>query len=570
MKILNKKFILSISIIFFWQASHAYEMQEIDREMFPQNITYNTNIPTPELFLGRKLGSAPVRHHELVEYLRMIANLSNRLTVETIGYSHERRPILFVVATSESNQNEIERIKKEHINLTNRDLNQPISDDMPVVTWLNYGVHGAEASGMDAALPTVYYLAAANGEEIDALLEKSVILITAVFNPDGHSNRISWMDTFSSEVLNPNPDNIEQNYDGRLARTNHYGFDLNRQWISITQPEPRAWIKKWHEWRPNLSVDYHEMGSAQTYYFSPGVPTRNHPLIPKQGIRLMEKIVEPAEAFLDSQKRLYFHGDRYDHFFLGKGSSFPLVNGGVGMLHEASSSRGIMVETRNGIRTYRENIIKHFRTSIANATGALNNRMALLQYQKNFYRESGNKAKNHPIKAYVVSAGNDLARLYHFVDLLNYHRIDVHDLSESTKINGTNFNKANSIVIDLDQSQHTLVRGLFDLALEFEDSKFYDVSTWTLPLAYGMEFEPIENENLKERLSGALYENSKPTASNPDSADYAFVMEWDNYYSPKALYKLLDRGLLVRVAMSPFVGSTTRGKHEFSLSLIHI
>ena len=564
MKILNKKFILSISIIFFWQASHAYEMQEIDREMFPQNITYNTNIPTPELFLGRKLGSAPVRHHELVEYLRMIANLSNRLTVETIGYSHERRPILFVVATSESNQNEIERIKKEHINLTNRDLNQPISDDMPVVTWLNYGVHGAEASGMDAALPTVYYLAAANGEEIDALLEKSVILITAVFNPDGHSNRISWMDTFSSEVPNPNPDNIEQNYDGRLARTNHYGFDLNRQWISITQPEPRAWIKKWHEWRPNLSVDYHEMGSAQTYYFSPGVPTRNHPLIPKQGIRLMEKIVEPAEAFLDSQKRLYFHGDRYDHFFLGKGSSFPLVNGGIGMLHEASSSRGIMVETRNGIRTYRENIIKHFRTSIANATGALNNRMALLQYQKDFYRESGNKAKNHPIKAYVVSAGNDLARLYHFVDLLNYHRIDVHDLSESTKINGTHFNKANSIVIDLDQSQHTLVRGLFDLALEFEDSKFYDVSTWTLPLAYGMEFEPIENDNLKERLTGALYENSKPTASNPDSADYAFAMEWDNYYSPKALYKLLDRGLLVRVAMSPFVGSTTRGKYEFS------
>ena len=159
---------------------------------------------------------------------------------------------------------------------------------------------------------------------------------------------------------------------------------------------------------------------------------------------------------------------------------------------------------------------------------------------------------------------------YHFVDLLNYHRIEVHNLSESTKINGTSFNKANSIVIDLDQSQHTLVRGLFDLALEFEDSKFYDVSTWTLPLAYGMEFEPIENENLKKRLIGALYENSKPTASSPDSADYAFVMEWDNYYSSKALYKLLDRDLLVRVAMSPFVGSTTRGKHEFSRGSIVI
>ena len=274
----------------------------------------------------------------------------------------------------------MEQIKNEHLNLSDSRKKQVITDKMPVVTWLNYGVHGAESSGMDAALPTAYYLAAAMGDPINHLLENSVILITAVFNPDGHSNRISWLDTFSSKIPNPNPDHIEHNYDGRLARTNHYGFDLNRQWISITQPEPRAWIKKWHEWRPNLSVDYHEMGSSQTYYFSPGVPTRNHPLIPDTGLELMEKIVKPAEEFLDSQKRLYFHGDRYDHFFLGKGSSFPLVNGGVGMLHEASSARGVMVETQNGIRTYRENIIKHFRTSIANAIGAVNNKLELLQY----------------------------------------------------------------------------------------------------------------------------------------------------------------------------------------------
>ena len=157
-----------------------------------------------------------------------------------------------------------------------------------------------------------------------------------------------------------------------------------------------------------------------------------------------------------------------------------------------------MVETRNGIRTYRENIIKHFRTSIANATGALNNRMALLQYQKDFYRESGNKAKNHPIKAYVVSAGNDLARLYHFVDLLNYHRIDVHDLSESTKINGTNFNKVNSIVIDLDQSQHTLVRGLFDLALEFKTVNFMTYQLGPFLWLMGWSLNPLRTKISKK------------------------------------------------------------------------
>ena len=193
---------------------------------------------------------------------------------------------------------------------------------MPVVTWLNYGVHGAESSGMDAALPTVYYLAAAHGGAVDDLLTNSVILVTAVFNPDGHAHRIAWMDTFSSRLANADPNHIEHDYDGRLARTNHYGFDLNRQWMSVTQPEPRAWMSKWHEWRPNVSVDYHEMGSDQTYYFAPGIALRTHPLIPAESMQILSSVIAPSERFMDEQARLYFHGDRYDHFFLGKGAGF--------------------------------------------------------------------------------------------------------------------------------------------------------------------------------------------------------------------------------------------------------
>ena len=564
------KFIVFIGIILATHINNAFEMQDVDKEIFPANISYNKEIPTPELFLGRPLGAAPVRHHELVDYLRLVANLSDRLSIETIGYSHERRPVLFVVATSESNQANIETIKSQHVNLTEPSSKQTVNADMPVVTWLNYGVHGAESSGMDAALPTVYYLAAAQGEEIANLLESSVILITAVFNPDGHANRIAWMDTFSSQIPNPNRDHIEHNYDGRLARTNHYGFDLNRQWISVTQPEPRAWVRKWHEWRPNVSVDYHEMGSEQTYYFSPGVPTRNHPLIPDQGMELVKKVVGPSESLLDSQKRLYFHGDMYDHFFLGKGSSFPLVNGGVGILHEASSARGVMVETSNGIRTYRENIIKHFRTSIANAQGAVNNRIELLKYQKDFYQNAKSKSKQHPIKAYVLSAGKDKARLFHFVDLLNFHRINVHHLDQDITLNGTSYSKDQSIIVPLDQAQHTLIRGLFDIALEFEDNKFYDVSTWTVPLAYGMEYSAIESENLKDRVLGEILQNSAPKEELPEEPEYAYAIEWSNYYAPKALYKILDAGLLARVALNPFFASTKKGDHEFDRGSIVI
>ena len=563
MKNIINQLIWIISIIFTYQISFANDQQDIDQEIFPTNINYNIDIPTPASFLGRPLGAAPVRHHELVSYLQLVANLSNRLTIETIGFSHERRPILFVVATSESNQTKIDEIQKQHLALTEPASNQNIKKDMPVITWLNYGVHGAESSGMDASLPTIYHLAAAKGKEIDALLKNSVILITAVFNPDGHANRIAWLDTFGGQIPNSNPQHIEHNYDGRLTRTNHYGFDLNRQWISATQPEPRAWVTKWHEWRPNVSVDYHEMGSEQTYYFSPGVPTRNHPLIPKQGMELVAKVVKPSEAILDSQKRLYFHGDRYDHFFLGKGSSFPLVNGGVGILHEASSARGVKIDTRNGIRTYRENIIKHFRTSIANAQGAVNNKIELLNYQKEFYGNVPTRAAQHPIKAYILSAGKDKARLYHFIDLLNFHRINVYHLNNDVTLNQINYKRDETVIVPLNQSQHTLIRGMFDLAHEFEDSKFYDVSTWTLPLAYGLEYSEINDVNLSDKLLGQLVDNAKPSAPQPDQPEYAYAFEWSNYYSPKALYRILNSSLFTKVALNPFTASTSKGIYEF-------
>ncbi|MDH4107455.1 MAG: M14 family zinc carboxypeptidase [Gammaproteobacteria bacterium] len=546
------------------QAGLAQDLvRDADLRMYPEDVSYDARIPTPEQFLGRPLGSAPVRHHELVSYISSIGALSDRLQVEVIGYSHERRPILFVVATSPANHARIDEIRRDHVALTEPELGQDVLPGMPVVTWLNYGVHGAESSGMDAALPTIYYLAAAEGPQVDRLLEGSVILVTAVFNPDGHSNRIAWMDTFGSRKPNANPDHIEHDYDSQLARTNHYGFDLNRQWISVTQPEPCAWMRKWHEWRPNVTVDYHEMGSQETYYFAPGIASRTHPLIPDEGMRLVAEVVGPSEAFMDSQARLYFHGDRYDHFFLGKGAAFPLVNGGVGILHEASAARGIELETVNGIRTYRENILKHFRTSIANAEGALANRDDLLRFQKRFYDASADRARNHPVKAYVFAAPGDDARLHHFVELLNFHRIRVYELGRDITEGGITYRGGEAMIVPLDQPQHVLIRALFETITEFQDTKFYDVSTWTLPLSFGMQYAPLAGRRIGSDLVGIAAGTAMPVAGPPDEAPYAYAFEWTGYYAPRALYRILDAGLLARVALNPFVGETTRGPLGF-------
>ncbi len=566
------KILVLVSITFGVTVSpHAEDRVRVaDAEMYPTDVSYDPSIPTPEEFLGRPLGSAPVRHHELVSYIETIAGLSDRLTVEVAGYSHERRPILFVIASSPENHSRLDEIKARHVALTEPEIEQEILPEMPVVTWLNYGVHGAESSGMDAALPTIYYLAAAQGTKVDALLAQSVLLVTAVFNPDGHANRIAWLDTFGSQIANADPNHIEHDYDGRLARTNHYGFDLNRQWMSVTQPEARAWMTKWHEWRPNVSVDYHEMNSEQTYYFAPGVAGRTHPLIPQEGMQLISKVVEPAEQFMDSEARLYFHGDRYDHFFLGKGAAFPLVNGGIGILHEASSARGIELETSNGLRTYRENVRKHFRTSIANAEGAMARRSELLNYQRDFYESAADEARNHSVKAYLFAAPDDEARMYHFVDLLNFHRIKVYNLAREITEGGITFRPGQAMILPLDQAQHRLIRSMFETMTEFQDPKFYDVSTWTLPLAFGLEYVALADRRLNSNLIGSEVSLQMPVADTPDQATYSYAFEWSGYYAPRALNRILDAGILARVAPRSLVVQTTHGSQELARGSIVI
>ncbi|MGI9248545.1 MAG: M14 family zinc carboxypeptidase [Woeseiaceae bacterium] len=557
----------AIGIVLFLVAGASFadvDARDADLDMYAANVLYDPTIPTPEQVLGHALGHEPVRHHKLVEYITRVAELSDRLSVEVIGYTHERRPILFVVATSPENHARLDTIRARHAALTQGSGDQPISDDMPGITWINYGVHGAESSGMDASLPFVYHLAAARGDKIERILSDSVILVTAIFNPDGHSQRIAWFDAYGGKQRIADPGHIEHQYNWQFARTNHYWFDLNRQWLLLTQPESRAWMRKWHEWRPNLSVDYHEMGGEETYYFHPGVAARTNPLVPDRAEELLEKTVRTSEEFLDSEGRLYFQGERFDNYYIGKGSTFPLVNGGIGVLYEAAAALGREIETRNGLRTYRENIRKHFRTSIASIEAGANLRREYLQYQKEFYTSALSEASKYPTKAWVFSAPGDPARMHFFADLLNYHRIDTHRLARDISVDGQSFEAANSLIVSASQPQHRLIRSIFDAATEFEDATFYDVSAWTMPPAFGLNHAALSSRNYRDNLVGDTFVPPLPVASAPEESAYGYVFEWGPYFAPRALQRVLDKQLLARVATKPFTAITVSGQREFA------
>ena len=528
-------------------------------------VTYDASVPAPEDVIGWGVGDRPVRHDQLVDYLTQIANGSDRISVETIGYTHERRPILFFVVTSPENHARIDEIRANHLASL-----QPgaAASDGPAIIWLNYGVHGAESAGMDASLPTLYHLAAAEGAEIEQTLDDSVILITAIFNPDGHSRRINHVETFGGDVRVTDPDHEQHNL-WTAARTNHYWFDLNRQWLLQTQPESRAWLEQWHEWKPQVSADFHEMGTESTFYFHPGEPLRRNPLIPEQARELTLGIAQHHIDFLDSEARLYTSEEGFDNFYVGKGSTYPQVNGSLGILFEIGAARGGLIESERGLVSHGDNVRTHFRTSLTTIEGGLAAHDEIAAYQREFFANSMNAAGRDRDRGFVFTAAGDPARANMFVDLLNRHDIRVNRLARDVRSNGRTYRAGESFVVELSQPQYTMIRSLFDRVTEFDENIFYDVSGWTLPLAYDLDYAALGRDWSSDLLGGETGP-ADLAAPVPPRSTYGYVLRWSDYYAPRGLYRLLDEDIRVRVATQPTTIATHLGATEFGPGAVFV
>ena len=549
-----KKLIGMIAALWLGTAGAAAEPLDY---FLVEGVSYDQTVLKPAEIFGHDIGDQPVRHDLMVDYFTRLAEASPRISVEIAGYSHERRPILFFVVTSPENHARIDTVRANHLLRTNPATAKRASDDMPVVTWLNYGVHGAEASGMDAAIPTLYHLAAAQDETTKAQLDNSVILITAVFNPDGHSRRVSWVTQYGSDLRATDPSHEIHNQYWPGGRTNHYWFDLNRQWLLQTQPESRAWLSKWHEWKPQVSADFHEMGTNSTYYFHPGVPTRIYPLIPSDGRKLAYEIAGYHVKWLDGQRKLYFSEEGFDNYYIGKGSTYPQVNGSLGILFEAGAQMGIAKESEQGLKTYAENIQTHVGTSLSTIEGAATMRSKLHAYQRQFFLDAPSLAKKDDVKGYVFRAPEDHTRLDMFLDLLSRHQIKTYKVKGSVKAGNRTFGSS-SYIVPMDQAQYRMAKALFNRITEFPDKVFYDVSGWTLPLAYGLDYGAVTAK--VSNILGEPVTASGFIAPEPDVADYAYVFRWSDYYAPRALNALLDAGILARVSKEPIRVMTTKGE----------
>jgi hypothetical protein len=537
----------------------------------PAGTSYDAAVPSPENFFGFQIGEWHLRSERVAEYCRAIAAAApSRVKLNVIGYTYEHKPLVVLTVSSPENLARLDELRAQHLALFDPEKAKNLDlSTMPVVVDLGYSVHGNEASGVNAMPLVLYHLAAAQGPEVESMLRQTIIVIEAQRNPDGGDRFAQWVNSNRSANLSADPNSREHNESWPNGRTNHYWFDPNRDSWPLVHPEAQARAELFYAWRPNILTDHHEMGTNGTFFFQPGVPARNNPNTPAKIHELTAKIAAFNERALNGKGVFYYSEQGYDDFYPGKGSTYPDLNGTVGILFEQASARGHLQESENGLLTFPFAIRNHVLSSFSTLAAAQALRVELLSAQRDFVPQTLELARKSKVKAWVFSDDGDPARAAAFLELLARHRIEARPLKEEAKADNRTFVPGHAWLVVAEQPQYRLAAEAFGRRTDYADAVFYDVSAWNLPMGYGLPFAELATTPSTGAVVGVPpFPAGKRVGGR---SDYAYLFNWSDYFAPRALHRLQKAGVLTKVLTSPIEAIGADGSRtEFSFGAILI
>ena len=549
---------LSLAIAFLASAQDPYKPKPLE-DLLGTNTSYNPDIPTPADAVGYEVGEIIWPHELVIQYVRMMDQVSDRVEIELVSKSHLGRPIFAVYISSPDNLARLEEIKQGRAAVLS---GQAPGIDIGVHQF-NYGVHGSEPSSYDSAPLMLYHLAAAEDAATEAILNDNLIILMTTLNPDGASRMANWINAHRAEVAVPFPAHRERKGFFGWGRTNHYFFDLNRQWLPVAQPEHKGLVPHIQDWLPLLVVDKHEMGSNATFFFSPAAEDQINPLFADEAYQITAEMSERLYEVFDGIGQLSVSQEYFPNYYLGYGSSYPSLLGSVPFLFEQGSSRGMVQDTSNGLKRYDETISEQFQAAIALLAEADAQRERLQDFQIRWFADASEKARENPTKAYVFTS-NDQGRFAHFLDLLNAHSIEVRMLDETLTIEEVTYPARQSAIVSLDQPRYSLIEGIFAKQSPPEDQVvFYDISGWTLPHAFGLKHAALGARDAS-RVRGGMAASSdslvKPaTPPAPGNDILAYVIDWSHFNAPRSVNRILRHDLRAKVIPDPVTLQTPGG-----------
>lgn len=494
---------------------------------------------SPEEFLGYSLGTNFTRHHKVVDYFKHLANESALVEYHTYGETYEGRPLTYAVISSEENLQNLEQIRKNHLQSAGITSEDPTSSaSKKAIVWLSYNVHGNETSSTEAAMKTVYELITKKQN----WLEDVVVIMDPVVNPDGRDRYVNWYKQVKATPFDTSPMAIEHNEPWPGGRPNHYLFDLNRDWAWATQVETRQRLKLYNKWLPHIHVDFHEQGKNSPYYFAPAAEPLHEVITPFQ--RDFQKEIGKNHAkYFDEQGWLYFTKERFDLLYPSYGDTYPTYLGAIGMTYEKAGHTGLSIETDHGyLLTLEDRVEHHHTTGLSTVEVAAQNVERLNSEFSKFYKNPTKETTN-----YVLTGHKDKLEL--LKELLDRHEI-TYSMAQPGRIKGydalkkknTSIEAAqNSLVVSTAQPKGKMVRVLMEPVTKLSDSLTYDITAWSLPFAYGLE-----------AISTGSSVSTQPTAEAPTQVNQAskgaaaYMTNWNSMKDARFLAALLKADIMVR------------------------
>ncbi len=554
--ILSRRLLLCAVFAFFLGGTPA-GAQEVPVSIetpVPGTESYDEAIPTPQEVIGHEIGTRHTRSGQVVRYFEAVSDASDRVDLRSHGRTYQGRKLIHAVVTDPSNHDRIQDIQAASRRLTTdpeRVSDQEL-EDMPAVVTMGYSIHGDEASGTEAAILLLYHLAAGNGPDVEAALNETVTLIDPMFNPDGRDRFVDWVNDNRGGTPTADPQDREHNQPWPGGRTNHYLFDLNRDWLPVQHPSSQGRIEYFHEWKPQVLTDFHEMGSESTYFFQPGVPSRTNPNTPQRNQELTGAIAERHADYLEQIGSFFYTRETFDDFYYGKGSTYPDINGSIGILFEQASSRALKRETSKGEITYGFTVRNQFMTSLSTLRAVVDLRTDFLRYQRDFFANREQALQDVDTEAYVVDRDDHDTRALALAQVLDRHDVRLYELGQTVEADGRTFQAGDAYAVPLDQPQGRFVKAAMERTSTYPDSIFYDVSTWTLPLAFGVDYAALTSVpgNLRGNpVEDISYQSGSVVGGR---SSYAYVLPWGDYFGPRAVQRLLENDVRPRVMTDPY------------------
>jgi len=522
----------------------------------------HAQVQTPADFLGYELGDRFTRHHMVVDYARSLAAASDRAAWMTYGKTSEYRDLGLLVVTSPENMARLDGLREA--NLARAEGRGLAADDPGVVfVWLSYNVHGNEAVCTEAALRTMHALVAgtdAAGRGVKAWLDRAVVLIDPCVNPDGRDRYVAFQDRTSGLFPDADPGTVEHDEPWPGGRSNHYMFDMNRDWAWQTQVETRGRVTAYRHWMPQVHVDFHEQGVNSPYYFAPAAEPFHKIISPWQR-KCQEHIGANNARWFDARGALYFTREVFDLFYPAYGDTWPLYNGAIGMTYEQGGSgrAGRAVLTALGdTLTLAYRIENHHEAGLSTIEESVRRADELVEEFAAYHRRNVESPYGDH-RGYVFPAGQDAAKMGELRRLLEANGIQYGTAPAASGVRGYDYAtgrmgkytvRAGDLLIDARQPQSGILQVMMDPDPELSDSMTYDITAWALPHALGLEAMALSSPLA---VTGTWVEASaaqrKPMVKRP----YAWVLPGGGADAIRGLASLLADGVTVRRAGSGFM-----------------